>query len=353
MTRVSDPGRARPRTVLLGGAGVVGAEVRRQLEARGGAELAACISRRGRNGTTALDVTDRGALAPVLAHADVVVHLVASTRWTLTPNDALAANVAPLEAVLDVLPERTTLIHLSTSYSDGVATGDAATRYRNTYEWSKARSEQVVRDRRPGAHLVRFPLVVGRVTDGRIERFTGIYTILQALTSGLLPAVIGEEHTPVDLAPVDVVADVVCQIVEGRRDAAVQSTPRGCVIGSGPAAPPVATLLASLVEPLNRWRTEQGLLPVDVPPVIPSESWHRFHRYFVWPHLGRAQRRAVELLEEFSPYLSDPLVAEPDVACPEILRALASSVRFWADANPRVASRQPRPWAAAGDGRIW
>ena len=159
---------------------------------------------------------------------DVVVHAAATTRWTQTPTEASVGNIGPAEALAAVVSERTHVIFLSTSHVVGTA-GDpwspAVDDFRNAYEWAKGRAERHVLDHLGPATILRFPMVIGRRSDGAVTRFSGFYQVLNGLTSGLLPAFVGVADAPVDLVPVDDIADeVVARIVADRPSATVIDT---------------------------------------------------------------------------------------------------------------------------------
>ena len=50
-------------------------------------------------------------------------------------------------------------------------------------------------------------LVVGASTDGAISRFNGVYPMLKAMALYNPPAIIGDPETPIDLVPIDWVAE--------------------------------------------------------------------------------------------------------------------------------------------------
>ena len=83
------------------------------------------------------------------------------------------------------------------------------------------------------------------------------------------------------------------------------------------------------------------------PPLVSPESWERFFLPFVRDHLSGRQRRLLDLLAEFAPYLrvTEPLRPTHPVADADA--AIGPSVRYWADRNERLASLAPKPWKAA------
>jgi len=334
------------RVLLTGATGVLGAELLERLAGSGGTELVA-TSRRG--------AADRGVLALRLGHDpvpaelrrgfDVIVHSAALTKWNVAPEQALAANVRGTEAVLELAGPDTHFVHLSTAYATGLrgdASSDRLCDYRNTYEWSKAASERVAAEH-PRCTIIRPPLIIGRRSDGHVARFSGLYTLLRACLTGLAPVVVADPAGTVDLTPVDDVADVVLDAVAG------DPRPAPVVIGCGRHAVTTGQLTDILWGTLNSWRAGRGIPRFVEPPAVTTERWERFFLPFARTAFSAAQLRVIQLLSEFVPYLSTRQSTPPDVLVAPIRAALARTVRYWADCNPRLAAGQPRPWQAEGE----
>ncbi|MDG4807574.1 SDR family oxidoreductase [Micromonospora sp. WMMD1120] len=338
------------RILVTGADGVVGREVLEQLAAHPAAPTVVPVTRTGsRPGTTAWNI---GAEAPpeaVRGPWDAIVHMAACTRWTMTRAEAEAANIAPTRAVLDLLAPGTHLVHVSTAYVGGARTeeSDAADfdGYRNGYEWSKAECERLVRAQVPnGLTIVRPPLILGRSTDGAISRFSGPYTLLQALVSGLAAVVVGSPDGYAEVAPVDQVAEAIV-------DAAVGAAPndqRLEVVAAGAAALRLSEMVDIVCAELTGWRAERGLGPIQVPPLISTESWHRFFLPLAERHLSQVQHEAVRLLGMFESYTSMPAPFEPTRPVADPRAVLVQSVRWWAENKQRAASRTPTPWTMVG-----
>jgi nucleoside-diphosphate-sugar epimerase len=287
--------------------------------------------------------------AELRRHWDVVVHSAASTRWTMTRDEALRANVRTTEAALALADADTHLVHVSTAYVEhrGPAAATPADSpyegYRNGYEWSKAESERVVRAGHAGPlSIVRPPLVFGRSTDGAIARFSGPYTMVQALVSGLAPAVVGDPDGYVEIAGVDQVAAAILDTVSG-------PPPERPVVGTVAAGPDclrLAELVAVVCRTLDEWRAERGIAPLAVPPFVAARRWHRFFLPMAARHLSEVQLQAVRLLGMFESYTSMPEPFEPTWKVERPAELLARSIRWWADAKPRHARRLQQPWTA-------
>lgn len=334
---------AKPRWVLVTGAtGLVGREVVEMLELDARVEVVGA-SRRGDAGTVAWDMSVEPPPSILKRRWDAVVNAAANTRWTMSQEEARGANVASVLALEPLVSERTHVVHVSTAYALGlrgnVDSSDPGD-YRNTYEWSKAQAERVVRETYLRATIVRPPLIVGRRSDGRAARFSGMYTLVRGITLGTVPAIVAGQDARLDAIPVDDLARLLV-------DLAVGETSRGSevrTIAAGMHAPTVAQAVQSIVGSLNGWRRKQGLDPIERPPLIGPDSWERFFRPFVLDHLSPRQRRILDLLQSFEPYLaiSDPL--RPDHLVMDILPCLGISTNYWAETNRRIAGLTPSPW---------
>ncbi|OEV13135.1 SDR family oxidoreductase [Streptomyces nanshensis] len=339
------------RVLITGSTGVVGQEVVRSLVSSDeDVEVTKVARRPSAPDEVAWNMGHAPPPPELRGPWDAVVHTAASTRWSMGRDEAVEANVKPTEAVLGLLGENTHLVHLSTAYADGAdpelhAVPSAFGRHRNGYEWSKAECETLVRERHEGPlTVVRPPLIIGRTTDGEIGRFTGPYTLVQALASGLAAALVGDTRGCAELAPVDQVADVTVGAVLGE----APSAPRTEVIAGGPKCLRLGELLDVVCGTLNEWRAERGISPIGQPPFIPTERWHRFFLPMAREHLSPVQLEVVQLLGMFESYTSLDEPLEPTQQVKDPAAALALSIRCWADRKPRLASRIPEPWAGVG-----
>ncbi|MFF5567058.1 SDR family oxidoreductase [Streptomyces sp. NPDC012623] len=286
-------------------------------------------------------------------HWDVIVHAAASTRWTLSREEAVTANIRPLRAVLDLADPSTHLVHISTAYVAGdrdledprSALFDG---YRNGYEWSKALGESIVRETHRGPlTLVRPPLVVGRRHSGEIARFSGPYTLLQALVSGLAAVVVGDPDGYAEISPVNDVAAAVTAAVLSTPPA----TPRTEVIAGGLASLRLATLLDITCRTINECRAEAGVAPIARPPIVSGDSWDRFFLPLAEQYLSPFQSQAVKLLAMFQSYTSMNTPFEPTWPVEAPGEVMAASVRHWAARKPRLALASPVPWKMIGTPR--
>ena len=339
---------------VFGATGIVGQEVVSRLE-RSDARVRR-FSRRGRSGSTPINMTDHAQMACAVEDVDLVINLAASTRWTMTAGEAHRNNVATTKVLLDVAGSEVGVVHASTAYADGLAPDSGSgthtprvENYRNCYEWSKAAAEAEILRSGRDVSVVRFPLLIGDRATGSIGRFVGIYSLLASLVNGNLPAVIGDEESPVDLVPVSDAADEIIASATRTLEGASRPGLDITTVLTGDRAPRVSGLIEKFVAVLSRWRLAHGYEELISPPVVPIDTWQRFFKPFIWPELSTAQRRVIELLEAFEPYLAAPLHPPSSyVQVVPIGEAVERSVWYWAEMSPRAASRTSRAWESGG-----
>jgi nucleoside-diphosphate-sugar epimerase len=330
--------------LVTGATGLVGSELIEQLRASGTEVVGA--SRRGAPhdpGVVAWDMSGEPAPAPLRRRWRTIFNAAANTRWTMSEEEATAANVASVRALEPLVGLETHVVHVSTAYATGlrgsVESADPAD-YRNTYEWSKAHAERVAREAFRSLTVVRPPLVVGRRSDGRAARFAGMYTLIRGLTIGTVPAVVANPEAHFDAIPVDDLCQLLAKLAAGgpEADKAVLT------VAAGEAAPRIGEAIVDIVGSLNQWRQARGHESIECPPLIEPERWRRFHRPLAQQHLSPRQLLVMELLESFEPYLALVEPLQPDVEVGDVLPCLRTSTAYWAEANPRVAALVPRPW---------
>lgn len=329
--------------LLTGATGIVGAEIRDQLERDGRTDVT-CVARRASSGqgTVIWDMSTEEAPRALRRHWEAIVNCAADTRWSQTVDEALRANVTSVAALASLASPDTHVIHVSTAAVVGPRSNGSSESpgdYRNMYEWSKATAERVAGQIFKRLTIVRPPLVIGRRGDGRAARFAGMYMLLRGITSSSLPAVVGEPDGFFDAVPVDDVAAVIISALD-RAGSGEVLTP-----ACGAAAPRVRPVVELMCATLNEWRRQRGVDPVNVPPFVAPDSWTRFYRPFVDTVLSRRQRLTLEHMDSFLPYLDLTKPFTPTHAVTDAEAAIAPSVRYWAELHPRLASLAPRPWA--------
>ncbi|GAB3654642.1 NAD-dependent epimerase/dehydratase family protein [Streptomyces sparsus] len=335
-----------PQVLVTGATGAVGGELVRRLTDAGCAVDG--VSSRGGPGPDQV-AWRMGAEPPpprLRRHWDAVVNCAADTRWNRSPEAAEQANVGPARELLRLLADRTHLVQMSTSFACGLR-GDGQSAdpadYRNTYEWSKACTERLVRAEHPATDVVRFPAVLGRHGDGHIDRFSGFYWVSAGLCSGSLPALVAHRDAYVEGVAVDDLAAWTTRLIMD----GPPTSPRTFVLGRGAHAPRVGEVFDLMLTALNAWRARNGASPLPAPPFVTPQAWNRFYFPFAREHLSRAQLRRVELYAAFQPYwaIEEPLPFTD--LMPDITDAITASYRYWAEHNRAAASAEPRAWAAA------
>jgi long-chain acyl-CoA synthetase len=162
------------------------------------------------------------------ASIGAVVHCAASVSFTLELEDARRINVEGTREILQLAKEARDygrldrVVHVSTAYVAGERDGRARERqgdigqdFRNTYERTKLEAEQLVHDSGLPAAIVRPSVIVGDSTTGWTPCFNVIYWPLQAFARGLFDPIPGDPEAPIDIVPVDVVADALLELVRG------------------------------------------------------------------------------------------------------------------------------------------
>ncbi len=151
-----------------------------------------------------------------------IYHSAANTHLSLPYADAHAINFEGTERVLE-LASRVSLRnpalrfnHISTAYVAGdtssivyADTLDLTTRFRNSYEETKAKSELLVRSYQDKFTVVVFrpSIIVGDSRTGVTSAFNVVYVPARIIIAGLLKVIPALPHIPFDVVPVDYVAE--------------------------------------------------------------------------------------------------------------------------------------------------
>lgn len=334
------------QVLVTGASGLVGFETA-ELLASGGFDVVG-VSRQATYAPWPTVAWDMAAAEPppeLRRRWDAVVHCAADTRWTQPPDDAWRANVDTVAALRPLVHDGTHVVHVSTAYAIGLR-GDVESTsledYRNSYEWSKAGAERLARAMFERLTIVRPPLIVGRRTDGRAARFAGMYTVLRGMTSSVVPAIVALPEAFFDVVPVDDLAALLRAVVDGD-----ESEGGVLTLAGGDGALTVERALELMTGALNGWRADRGLAALDTPRIVSPSRWNRFFLPFAREHLTGRQLRILELLENFQPYLAVAEPLRPTHYAHDVDVGVKRAVRFWADANERLASQSPRPWRGA------
>jgi long-chain acyl-CoA synthetase len=162
------------------------------------------------------------------ASIGAVVHCAASVSFSLELEDARRINVEGTREILQLAKEARDygrldrVVHVSTAYVAGERggrarerQGDVGQHFRNTYERTKLEAEQLVHHSGLPAAIVRPSVIVGDSVTGWTPCFNVIYWPLQAFARGLFDPIPGDPNAPIDIVPVDVVADALLELVKG------------------------------------------------------------------------------------------------------------------------------------------
>src|ERR671915_1764913 len=293
--------------LLTGATGFVGKEILDRLLSRGRRVYALVraenddaaahrLSRHANLTPVAGDIEEPGrGLTPDLTE-DItrVIHCAASVSFDLSLEDSRRVNVEGTRNVLDVArrcPRLERLSYVSTAYVAGEPDGlfredhlDVGQRFRNPYEQSKFEAERMIRERGAALPLqiLRPSIVVGDSRTGRTAAFNVLYGPLKAFARGKIPAIPARRSSPVDIVPVDYVADRTVELATGGPDGTFH-------LVAGRNATTVDRLLELTASHLRR----------DQPRVLPP----RLYRRLMHPWLRR-KYRGLRSMEVYFPYFS-------------------------------------------------
>jgi thioester reductase-like protein len=231
-----------------------------------------------------------------------IVHSAASVSFSLPLEESRRINVTGTRRLLDFAElcqaegGLRRFAYVSTAYVAGDHAGtfgedelELGQEFRNAYERSKFEAERLVRDfaDRLPVQIFRPSIIVGEEGSGWTATFNVLYPPLKAFERGAYPALPARASTPVDVVPVDYVADAIFELTH-------QSAGRGevhhLVAGSR------ATTLGRLAERASRYFKRR-------PPRLISP---RLYRLLLHPLLVRLQRgrrrKALRRTETLFPY---------------------------------------------------
>jgi thioester reductase-like protein len=163
--------------------------------------------------------------APLARRIGAIVHGAASVAFDLPLARSREINVEGTRRVLDFARACATLerfTYVSTAYVAGDRRGTVYEDdtepgpFRNAYERSKHEAERLVAACRDEMELtiLRPSIVVGDQRTGWTAAFNVLYAPLRAFAAGIIPVVPARRRSPVDVVPVDYVADVVHALAE-------------------------------------------------------------------------------------------------------------------------------------------
>ena len=232
--------------------------------------------------------------AALAEQVTTVLHCAASVSFDLPLSYSRRVNVDGTRHVLDFAErckrlER--LTYVSTAYVAGEPGGtfqedelDVGQDFRNPYERSKFEAERMLRERGRDLPLqiLRPSIVVGDSRTGRTSSFNVLYGPLKAFALGAIPAIPARRASPVDIVPVDYVADRAVDLADDGPDGTFH-------LVAGRNATTVGRLLELASAQLGR----------KAPAVLPPAAYHRL----LHPWLRR-KNSALRRLEVYFPYFA-------------------------------------------------
>src|SRR4051812_26535888 len=149
-----------------------------------------------------------------------IVHGAASVAFDLSLEESRRVNVEGTRQMLELAracPRLRRFTYVSTAYVAGDRRGTVyeddpgGGRFRNAYERTKHEAERLVAACRDEMEvtIVRPSIVVGDHRTGWTAAFNVLYAPLRAFEAGIVPVVPARRRSPVDVVPVDYVADAV------------------------------------------------------------------------------------------------------------------------------------------------
>jgi long-chain acyl-CoA synthetase len=238
--------------------------------------------------------------APLSRRVGAIVHGAASVAFDLSLEASRRINVDGTRRVLDFARacqrlERLTYVSTAyvagdrrgTVYEDDVAPGP----FRNAYERSKHEAERLVATQHDGLDvtIVRPSIVVGDQRTGWTAAFNVLYAPLRAFAAGVIPVVPARRRSPVDVVPVDYVADAVHALAE-----APEASGQTLHVVAGAEATTVAEIVA-MAEARFEART---------PRLVPPRLYHAALEPIVVRRAPSSARRLLQSTEPYFPYFA-------------------------------------------------
>jgi len=229
-----------------------------------------------------------------------IVHGAASVAFDLSLDASRVINVEGTQRMLDfarACPRLERFTYVSTAYVAGERRGtvyedDAQPgRFRNAYERSKHEAERLVAEHRDEMDLtiVRPSIVVGDHRTGWTAAFNVLYAPLRAFAAGVIPVVPARRRSPVDVVPVDYVADAVHALSEAPE-------------ASGQTLHVVAGAHASTVGEIVAMAETRFTTPT--PKLVPPRAYHSVIKPVVAKRAPASARRLLTSTEPYFPYFA-------------------------------------------------
>jgi thioester reductase-like protein len=223
-----------------------------------------------------------------------VVHCAASVSFDLSLEASRSVNVDGTRNILELAercPGLERITYISTAYVAGEPPGlfredqlDVGQHFRNPYERSKFEAERMLRERAADLPLqvLRPSIIVGDSRTGRTSSFNVLYGPLRAFAGGRIPAIPARRSSPVDIVPVDYVADRAYELLTDGPDGTFH-------VVAGRNATTVGRLLELTARHLKR----------KPPAVVPPSLYRRLAHPWL-----RRKYRGLRKLEVYFPYFS-------------------------------------------------
>jgi len=157
-----------------------------------------------------------------------IIHSAASVHLNTSLSEARTTNLGGAHEILRLAESCSRLqsvAWISTAFVAGDRQGcilekelQCGQDFLNAYEQSKFESELLARSAGAGLPITVFrpSIIVGDSRDGYTCNFASIYWPLRLVAEGVVRRVSGDPRTPLDLVPVDYVADAVVELMEHR-----------------------------------------------------------------------------------------------------------------------------------------
>jgi thioester reductase-like protein len=233
----------------------------------------------------------------------LVIHSAASVSFSLGLDESRAINVGGTRNMLDFAERCAALgdglerfTYVSTAYVAGTHPGvfgedqlHEGQEFRNAYERSKFEAERLVQSfrRRLPIQVLRPSIVVGERPSGWTSSFNVLYGPLKAFARGVFPAVPAKHSSPVDVVPVDYVADAVDELARNGPN-------RTYNLVAGRQATTVGRLIELASSHFDR----------RPPPTFPPELYRRVVYPLMLRRLPTRAREGLRRAEVYFPYFS-------------------------------------------------
>jgi long-chain acyl-CoA synthetase len=234
----------------------------------------------------------------VAARVGTVIHSAASVAFDLPLEEARAINVEGTRRVLDfagAVPGLQRVTYVSTAYVAGDRRGTAyeddreTGAFRNSYERSKHEAEALVRSSTLPWTIARPSIVVGESTTGWTASFNVLYGPLRAFDAGAYPVLPARRRSPVDVVPVDYVADAVAALAQHPEAAGGTFH-----LTAGAGASSVGEIMTLATSRFDR----------PAPRVVPPRAYRRLLHPLVLRRVSPSTRRLLVRSEVYFPYFA-------------------------------------------------